>query len=112
MYRAEPRVPPRTLAGLAGIFYASFTTLVAPDLYTADITFTAFIALVIGGVGSNAGAIVGAFALFGLEQAIKVVPLSEGASQLASSLRLIPFGIGLILMLRFRPQGLAGRWSH
>jgi branched-chain amino acid transport system permease protein len=111
-FRLEAFLAGAALAGLAGIFYASFTTLVAPDLYTADITFTAFIALVIGGVGSNVGAIVGAFALFGLEQAIKVVPLSEGASQLASSLRLIPFGIALILMLRFRPQGLAGRWAQ
>jgi branched-chain amino acid transport system permease protein len=110
-YRLESFLAGAALAGVAGVLYAWFTTLVSPDLYTADITFTAFIALVIGGVGSNFGAIIGAFVLFGLEQAIRVVPLSEETAQLASSLRLVPFGLGLILMLRFRPQGLAGRWA-
>jgi branched-chain amino acid transport system permease protein len=110
-FRLEAFLAGAGLAGLAGVLYAWFTTLVSPELYTADITFTAFIALVIGGVGSNFGAIAGAFVLFGLEQAIKVVPLSEETAQLASSLRLVPFGLALILMLRFRPQGLAGRWA-
>jgi branched-chain amino acid transport system permease protein len=110
-FRLEAFLAGASLAGLAGVLYAWFTTLVSPDLYTADITFTAFIALVIGGVGSNMGALVVAFVLFGLEQAIRVVPLSEETAQLASSLRLVPFGLALILMLRFRPQGLAGRWA-
>jgi branched-chain amino acid transport system permease protein len=110
-YRLESFLAGAALAGVAGVLYAWFTTLVSPDLYTADITFTAFIALVIGGVGSNLGALVGAFVLFGLEQAIRVVPLSDETAQLASSLRLVPFGLALILMLRFRPQGLAGRWA-
>jgi branched-chain amino acid transport system permease protein len=109
--RLEAFLAGAALAGVAGVLYAWFTTLVSPDLYTADITFTAFIALVIGGVGSNLGAIVGAFVLFGLEQAIRVVPLSDETAQLASSLRLVPFGLALILMLRFRPQGLVGRWA-
>jgi branched-chain amino acid transport system permease protein len=111
VYRLESFLAGAALAGVAGVLYAWFTTLVSPDLYTADITFTAFIALVIGGVGSNYGAIIGAFVLFGLEQAIRVVPLSDETAQLASSLRLVPFGLVLILMLRFRPQGLAGRWA-
>jgi branched-chain amino acid transport system permease protein len=110
-YRLESFLAGAAIAGVAGVLYAWFTTLVSPDLYTADITFTAFIALVIGGVGSNYGAVLGAFVLFGLEQAIRVVPLSEQTAQLASSLRLVPFGLALILMLRFRPQGLAGRWA-
>jgi branched-chain amino acid transport system permease protein len=110
-FRLEAFLAGAALAGLAGVLYAWFTTLVSPDLYTASITFTAFIALVIGGVGSNVGAIIGAFVLFGLEQAIRIVPLSEETAQLMSSLRPVPFGIALILMLRFRPQGLAGRWA-
>lgn len=110
-FRLEAFLAGAALAGLAGVLYAWFTTLVSPELYTADVTFTAFIALVIGGVGSNFGAIAGAFVLFGLEQAIRIVPLGEETAQLASSLRLVPFGLALILVLRFRPQGLAGRWA-
>jgi branched-chain amino acid transport system permease protein len=110
-FRLEAFLAGAALAGFAGILYAWYTTLVSPDLFTASITFTAFIALVIGGVGSNYGAVVGAFVLFGLEEAIRVVPLSEDAAQLLSSLRPVPFGLALILILRFRPRGLAGRWA-
>jgi branched-chain amino acid transport system permease protein len=110
-YRLEAFLAGAALAGFAGILYAWYTTLVSPDLFTASITFTAFIALVIGGVGSNYGAIVGAFVLFGIEEAIRVVPLSDDTAQLLSALRPVPFGLALILILRFRPQGLAGRWA-
>ncbi|HET6549593.1 MAG TPA: branched-chain amino acid ABC transporter permease [Solirubrobacter sp.] len=100
-----------SIAGLAGVLYGWFTTVVTPGLFTADVTFTAFIALVIGGLGSNVGAIVGAFVFFGIEELLRLVPASSETAQLMVSLRLIPFGIVLILMLRFRPQGLVGRWA-
>lgn len=110
-FRLEAFLAGAALAGVAGILFAWYTTLVSPDLFTANITFTAFIALVIGGVGSNYGALIGSFLLFGIQEAIRVVPLSDDAAQLLSSLRPVPFGLALILILRFRPQGLAGRWA-
>lgn len=97
------------IAGLAGALYASFTSIVSPGLFTADVTFTAFIALVIGGLGSNLGAVVGAFAFFGLEALIRSLNLTPETAQLVSSLRLIPFGLALILILRMRPRGMFGK---
>lgn len=99
------------VAGLAGVLYGWFTTVVTPGLFTADVTFVAFIALVIGGVGSNLGAVVGAFVLFGIEELLRLLPTSSDTAQLMASLRLIPFGLALILVLRFRPKGLVGGWA-
>jgi branched-chain amino acid transport system permease protein len=100
------------IAGLAGVLYTSYTTVAAPGLFTADVTFTAFIALVIGGLGSNMGAVVGATIFFGLEELLDLIPLSGETAQLVASARIIPFGLALILVLRFAPQGLMGLRAH
>jgi branched-chain amino acid transport system permease protein len=99
------------VAGLAGVLFGWFTSVVSPGQFTADVTFTAFIALVIGGLGSNVGAVVGAFVFFGFEELLRLVPTSSETAQLMAELRLIPFGLALILVLRFRPQGLVGGWA-
>jgi branched-chain amino acid transport system permease protein len=96
------------VAGIAGVAYASYTTVASPSLFTADVTFTAFIALVIGGLGRNLGAIVGAVIFFGIEELLNLIPLSGDTAQLLASARLIPFGLALILVLRFAPGGLMG----
>lgn len=96
------------IAGLAGVAYASYTTLAAPELFTANVTFTAFIALVIGGLGSNLGAVVGATIFFGLEELLNLLPLSGESAQLVASLQIVPFGLALILTLRFAPEGIVG----
>jgi branched-chain amino acid transport system permease protein len=96
------------LAGVAGVLYTSYTTVAAPGLFTADVTFTAFIALVIGGLGSNLGALVGAVIFFGLQELLDLIPLSGETAQLITSLRIAVFGIVLILVLRFAPKGLMG----
>lgn len=96
------------IAGLAGVAYASYSTLAAPELFTAHVTFTAFIALVIGGLGSNLGAVVGAAIFFGIEALLNLLPLSGESAQLVASIQVIPFGIALILTLRFAPQGIVG----
>lgn len=100
------------IAALAGIAYASYTTVAAPSLFTADVTFTAFIALVIGGLGKNVGAVVGAVIFFGIEELLNLIPLEGEMAQLLASARLIPFGIALILVLRFAPGGLTGSFSR
>lgn len=96
------------LCGLAGVAYASYTTVTVPSLVTANVTFTAFIALVIGGVGSNVGAVVGAVIFFGLEELLRLAPFSASTARFVEPARLIPFGIALVVVLRFAPDGLAG----
>jgi branched-chain amino acid transport system permease protein len=96
------------IASLAGVVYVAYTTVAAPDLFSADVTFTAFIALVIGGLGRNSGAVVGSIIFFGLEALLDLVPLEGDLAQTLASARLIPFGLALILVLRFAPEGLTG----
>ncbi len=108
-FRLKAFLAGAAIAGLAGILYAWQSTLVAPDLFTADVTFTAFIALVLGGVGSNRGAVVGAFVLFGITEALTLLPISAESFQVVSAIRSIVLGLIVILVLRLRPKGAAVR---
>lgn len=91
------------LAALAGGFYAMYVTLVTPDLFLAELTFFVWIALVLGGVRSRFGTLIGAIVLIGLQEAVRFFNLSPDQSALVASLRLFLIGFLLVAMLRLRP---------
>ena len=108
------------LAGLAGALYA--TTLgstAGPDAFDFNRSIIMLAAIIIGGLGSLRGTLLGVFLLVGFDNVI--TPLVDGLlqqSKLAirfpdwkiwltfSSWKLMIFGLALILMMRFRPEGL------
>jgi branched-chain amino acid transport system permease protein len=70
--------------------------------------------LIVGGMGSTAGAILGAVSLKLLDELVTVVgPVLSAAvaAQAAASLALITRGLILMLFLIFEPRGLAHRWG-
>jgi branched-chain amino acid transport system permease protein len=87
-------------AGLAGIFLAMFLTSIAPET-GQDLLLEAFAAVVLGGVGSIWGTLVGAYVLAAGETV--VVATTSGSWTDAVS-----FGI-IIIVLLIRPSGLFGR---
>jgi branched-chain amino acid transport system permease protein len=84
------------LAGAAGTLNAHVTTSVTPDSYTFLESILLVAAVVLGGMGTVPGALLGSAALF-------VIPEKLRAFQ---DKRLLLFGIALILMMRFRPEGI------
>ncbi|MGH7068665.1 MAG: branched-chain amino acid ABC transporter permease [Acetobacteraceae bacterium] len=99
------------VAGLAGALYAHWVQYISPEQFSPDVTFNTFIALILGGVGSLIGPIVGACILIIFLQGTILLPdyvsfLSVG--QLAA-LRFMVVGIVLVLLMLFRPDGLLGR---
>ena len=87
------------LAGVAGIFYGSYTFLV-PDMWVLPLVMS-FAIVVIGGLGSIEGTIVGAH----------IVGFMETATVLAinDKLRSVPALVIMIIVLVLRPKGLLGR---
>jgi len=87
------------LAGICGALYASKQGHVAPDSFGFMESVTMLAMVVLGGVGTVAGPVLGAvtlailpYLLLGLE-----------------SYRMLLFGAALMAMMLFRPQGLLGR---
>lgn len=85
------------LAGLAGVVAGPFLSL-SPHM-SSDVLIDSFVVVVIGGLGSLAGAFVAAL-LLGMMQAIGAVYLPEVSV-------LLPF-IFMIAVLIWKPSGLAG----
>ena len=84
------------MAGAAGTVNAHVTTQVSPDSYTFLESILLVAAVVLGGMGSVPGALLGSAALL-------VIPEKLRAFQ---DKRLLLFGAALILMMRFRPEGI------
>lgn len=90
--------------GLAGAMYAMIATLVAPSLYTAEVTFTVWIALVLGGERSIIGAILGTMALILIQEGIRVYPFETiQSAQIASAAQEVITGALFIMILRWQP---------
>ncbi|MFF6997028.1 branched-chain amino acid ABC transporter permease [Streptomyces sp. NPDC008313] len=90
-----------TLAGLAGTVQAHVTYTVTPEQYLfagATPPNSAFLlaAVVLGGMGTIAGPLVGAALLF----------LIPNKLQFLGDYQLLAFGLALVLLMRFRPEGL------
>jgi branched-chain amino acid transport system permease protein len=96
-----------TILGLAGSLHAFYYSYIDPTQFGPIITAYAFMAVVVGGRGSNRGVVASAFTLiFFLEGSrflIDLVP-GLGASELAA-IRLFLVGVGLVALLIFKPDG-------
>lgn len=96
------------VAGLAGAVYAHYVGSVVAGQFVPLVTFLVWVAMLLGGAASNRGAVLGAFVLVGFREATRFLPqVSENAS-LVPSLRFVVIGLLLIVVVRFRPQGLLG----
>lgn len=96
------------IAGLAGALYAHFQSYISPDLFAPLVTIYIFLAVTAGGVGRPLGAVLGGYAvMLFLEAARFLVSALPGLEpvQLAAVQGMLT-GAALLLVLRWRPQGL------
>ena len=93
------------MCALAGSFQAVFASMVAPDLLSATLSITIFTMLVVGGRRSIKGAIAGAFIVVLLPELLRSV---QGLVGLPFDPWYILYGLMLVLMMRFKPEGLLG----
>ena len=105
--RVQTFVLAGVLYGAVAPLYIWFIRTVTPSLFTAEVTFVTWTALVIGGIASMRGPVIGALILLVVTEAAALIQgLGEMAVVLAS-VRYIVLGVVLILVMRFRPEGLA-----
>ncbi|RAI01696.1 branched-chain amino acid ABC transporter permease [Acuticoccus sediminis] len=96
--------------GLAGALFAMITTLVAPNLFTAEVTFLVWIALILGGERTIWGAVLGTLALVTFEELVRAYPFETvRGAQVAASVEEVVTGLIFILILRWQPFDRAAR---
>ncbi len=85
-----------TWAGFAGVLFAAKTTFINPASFTLWESINILCVVVLGGMGSIIGVIVGAFTLILLPEYLRAF----------SEYRVLIFGLILVCMMVFRPGGI------
>ena len=87
------------VGGAAGVLYASKNLFIAPEMFTLNVSILILSCVVFGGIGNIWGVIVGATILGYLPDRIRFI----------SDARLLVFGLVLVVVMNFRPDGLLPR---
>lgn len=96
------------LGGLAGALYAHQLRFISPEQFDWVMSIELLMMLVIGGLGTRAGIVLGAAFLIALPQAIALLRDALAWETPPAGIELFAFGFVLVLTLRFAPAGLAG----
>ena len=86
------------LSGIVGAFYASMMQYIEPNSFIQDNSILTLSVVVVGGMGTLRGPYLGAIILILLPEILRG----------AEGLRFVIYGLALVLMMRFRPQGILG----
>jgi branched-chain amino acid transport system permease protein len=89
-------------AAVAGVLYTAYEGYIDPESFGFDESVMILIMVVLGGMGSGPGAIVGAAVVWILQSVLR------DKFPAVSDYRLMIFGALLIVMMIYRPQGLIG----
>ena len=93
------------MAAVAGAVYASYTSYISPSLASMDQSILLLSMILVGGVCNLRGPLVGAAVLLLIPEILRFIHIPD---PIASSARVMLYGLLLVLMVRFKPFGLAG----
>ena len=100
------------LAGIAGALFASYSRYIIPDYWGLTLSIQFIAAIIIGGIASVWGSILGAAFVFGLPLIIDhfaLLPVASGSGIINSGdLNALLYGLLIIAFLLFEPGGVIG----
>lgn len=95
------------IAAIAGVIYCSYVSYIDPSSASLDDSILMIAMVIVGGLGNFQGPLLGAFVLLAIPEALRFLHLPDA---LAANLRLMAYGMLLLVMIHVRPQGLAGKY--
>ncbi|MBS0446891.1 MAG: branched-chain amino acid ABC transporter permease [Proteobacteria bacterium] len=97
-YKVAAYVVSSMLAAMVGCAYAPIMNFISPEMLSAQETISLIGVLMVGGIGTVAGPILGTLVFFGIPEALRVARL----------FRLVVLGVVIVLVVLFMPKGIAG----
>jgi neutral amino acid transport system permease protein len=118
LYKMQALIIGGMIGTVAGFVFAVGNEAVSPDFFGTDTTFFAYAILILGGAARVLGPVLGTvifwaiiqgtdvFLRSGIDVGLPVISLMNGTQ--AAVIRYILVGLGIMLLMIFRPQGILG----
>ena len=102
-------------AGVAGGLYGYYITDISPEHFPITLSIDYLAMIIIGGMGSILGSVYGAMFVIMLPEGIRILADIFGTAYPVLvdrffEVKVMAFGLAIILFLMFEPDGLYGRW--
>lgn len=96
------------VASISGALYAGYVTYIDPTSFTLMESIFILSIVLVGGSGNLRGPIIGAIFMVILPEILRFLGLPD---TIAPNVRQMVYGALLIILMRYRPQGLAGEYA-
>jgi branched-chain amino acid transport system permease protein len=96
------------MAAVAGSLFASYITFVDPSSFTVFESIFILAIIILGGLANMRGVILGALFLILLPEILRFVGFPP---DIAAQMRQVVYGLILVLLMLYRPQGLLGEYK-
>lgn len=97
------------ISGIAGVLFASYYSYVDPSSFTLDESIFILSIVLIGGLGSVKGSVIGALFYVLLPEVLRFVNISD---LMTANIRMMLYSLILLLVLMYRPYGLFGKFRY
>ncbi|GHT41701.1 hypothetical protein FACS189443_3840 [Planctomycetales bacterium] len=95
-------------AAVVGMLFAGYMRYIDPTSFTMMESVFILSMLIIGGAGNIQGPVSGAVVLVVLPELLRFLGMPDA---IAANMRQVIYGLAMIVLIRFRPQGLLGEYK-
>ncbi len=96
------------MASIAGALFASYISFIDPSTFTLNESIFILVIIILGGLANNKGTIWGAVFLILFPELLRFVGFPD---VIAAQMRQVAYGLILIFLMLYRPQGLMGEYK-
>ncbi len=96
------------MAAIAGALYAGYITYIDPTSFTIYESIFILTMIIIGGTGNIKGSIIGVILVILIPEALRFLKIPDS---IAANARQMIYGMLLVILMYFRPQGIAGEYK-
>jgi len=97
------------IAAIAGALYAGYITYIDPTSFTIYESIFILSMIIIGGTGNMKGPVVGVLLVILIPEALRFLKIPDN---IAANARQMIYGMLLVILMYFRPQGIAGEYKY
>jgi branched-chain amino acid transport system permease protein len=95
-------------AAISGVLFAGYMRYIDPTSFTLNESIFILSIIIIGGTGNLSGPVVGTILMILLPEILRFLKIPDSV---AANLRQIIYGLLIIIIMRYLPQGISGEYK-